>query len=262
MTGIELIAAHGEDTVPDAIDDEEWRIRIDLAACYRLVSLYEWDDGILNHISARIPGKEDHFLLNPFGLLFEEVTASNLVKIDTDGNKVAPSPHPINRAGFVIHSAIHMARPDIGCVIHLHSRDGVAVSAMRDGILPLDQASISIQDDIAYHDFEGLPLDLNERQRLERDLGTKSRMILRNHGTLAVGSTVGETFMKMYTLERACTVQVRALSAGDRLNTAFPRAIEATKAGVTDASFMANYRNMAWAAFRRKLDRIDPSYRS
>src|SRR5271155_2806879 len=226
-----------------AICEEEWQIRVDLAACYRLVADFRWDDTILNHISVRIPGQTDSFLLNPFGLMFEEVTASNLVKIDVDGNKLEHSPHEVNYAGFVIHSAIHMARPDVGCVIHLHTPDGVAVSAMSDGLMPLEQASISMQQDIAYHDFEGLALNLDERARLKRDLDHKNRMILRNHGTLTVGSTVADAFMRMYSLERACSVQVRALSAGARLHRPSEEAMLASTVAVENTKFMNNYRS-------------------
>lgn len=243
-----------------AISEEEWQIRLDLAACYRLIALHQWDDGILTHISARVPGAEDCFLLNPFGLMFEEVTASNLVKIDTEGNKREDSPYDVNKAGFVIHSAVHLARPDAGCVIHLHSRDGVAVSAMADGILPLDQTSIILHAQMAYHEFEGPALRFDERVRLQQDLGQKDLMLLRNHGTLAVGATVGEAFMRMFTLEKACTTQVRAL-AGSRLHLPSAAAIQESVGLAGDGKFMTDYYRVAWAAFLRKIDRLDPGYK-
>ena len=189
--------------------------------------MYGWDDMIFTHISARVPGPEHHFLINPYGLLFEEITASSLVKIDIDGNKVVDSPYPVNPAGFTIHSALHMNRDDAHCVIHLHTDDGVAVSAQEDGLLPLDQHAMMVTGDIAYHDYEGIALDLDERERLVADLGAnKHVMILRNHGTLTLGKSCADAFMRMYYLERACTMQVRALSGGmkwNRVNQGVPK---------------------------------------
>ncbi len=173
---------------------------------------------IFTHISARVPGPEHHFLINPYGMLFEEITASSLVKIDIDGNKVGDSPYPVNPAGFTIHSALHMNRDDAHCVIHLHTTDGVAVSAQEDGLLPLDQHAMMIAGDIAYHDYEGIALDLDERERLVHDIGDRSAMILRNHGTLTLGRTCADAFLRMYYLERACSMQVRALAGGVKWN--------------------------------------------
>ena len=197
------------------VSDEEWAIRVDLACAYRMVAHYGWDDLIFTHLSARIPGPEHHFLLNPYNLMFEEVTASSLVKVDVNGNPVDPTPFITNPAGFTIHSAIHMAREDAHAVMHLHTPAGQAVSAHGEGLLPLTQTAMLIRGDLAFHDYEGVAVDLDERERLVADLGDKNAMILRNHGTLAVGKNVGECFIRLYYLERACQAQIMALSAGD-----------------------------------------------
>ena len=202
----------------DRVSAEEWAIRVDLAAAYRLVAHYGWDDLIFTHLSARIPGPEHHFLLNPYQLMFEEVTASSLVKVDIEGNPVEPTPFITNPAGFIIHSAIHMAREDAHAVMHLHTPQGQAVAAHEDGLLPLTQTAMLVRGDLAFHEYEGVATDLEERERLVADLGTKNAMLLRNHGTLAVGGNVGECFIKLYFLERACQAQVMALTAGDKLN--------------------------------------------
>jgi ribulose-5-phosphate 4-epimerase/fuculose-1-phosphate aldolase len=238
---------------------EEWQLRTDLAATYRLVALHGWDDMIFTHISARIPGPEHHFLINPYGLLFDEITASSLVKIDLDGNKVGESPYPVNPAGFTIHSALHMNRDDAHCIIHLHSTDGVAVSAQADGLLPIDQHAMLICGDIAYHDFEGVAVDLDERDRLVHDIGEKHLMILRNHGTLAIGNTCADAFLRMYYLERSCSMQVRA-QAGGKLNMPNQGVPEKT-AGQGAYAFDGMIGALAWPALLRKLDRVDPSYR-
>src|SRR5919107_4383533 len=189
--------------------------RVDLAAAYRMIAYYGWDDLIFTHLSARIPGPEHHFLLNPYNLMFEEVTASSLVKVDVNGHPVGQTPFITNPAGFTIHSAIHMAREDAHAVMHLHTPHGQAVSAHTDGLLPLTQTAMLVRGDIAFHEYEGVAVDLDERERLVTDLGDKSLMLLRNHGTLAVGENVGECFIKLYYLERACQAQVMALSAGE-----------------------------------------------
>jgi ribulose-5-phosphate 4-epimerase/fuculose-1-phosphate aldolase len=243
------------------VSAEEWAIREDLAATYRLVALHGWDDLIFTHISARVPGPEHHFLINPYGLMFEEITASSLVKIDVEGNKLVDSPFPVNAAGFTIHSALHMNRDDAGCVIHLHTTDGVAVSAQREGLLAIDQHAMSISDDIAYHDYEGIALDLGERDRLVADIGDKHLMILRNHGTLAIGKTCADAFMRMFFLERACSMQVRALAGGAPTNwpnQGVPEKTASQGRGAFDGSMGA----MAWPALRRKCDRVDPSYKN
>src|SRR5690242_2414766 len=242
------------------VSAEEWAIREDLAATYRLVALHGWDDLIFTHISARVPGPEHHFLINPYGLLFEEITASSLVKIDVEGNKVMESPFPVNAAGFTIHSALHMNRDDAGCVIHLHTTDGVAVSAQKDGLLPLDQHAMMISGEMAYHDYEGVALDLDERDRLVADLGDKNAMMLRNHGTLALGKTCADAFLRMYFLERACSMQVGALSGGVKINwpnQGIPEKTREQGATAFDGALGA----LAWPALLRKLDRIDGSFR-
>src|SRR5690349_17934709 len=188
------------------VSAEEWQARVDCAALYRLVALQGWDDMIFTHISMRVPGPEHHFLINPYGMMFEEITASSLVKVDLDGNIVAPTPYYINPAGFTIHSAIHAAREDALCVIHLHTEYGIAVSAQRNGLLPLSQQALVALASLAYHDYEGLALDESEKPRLVADLGNKDSMILRHHGLLTVGRTAAEAFLAMFILERACKI--------------------------------------------------------
>ncbi len=242
------------------VPDEEWKIRVDLAAAYRLVAFYGWDDLIFTHLSARIPGPEHHFLLNPYNLMFDEVTASSLVKVDLHGNPVEPSPFITNPAGFTIHSAVHMARPDAGAVIHLHTPHGQAVSAHSDGLLPITQTAMLIRSEVAYHDYEGVAMDLEERERIVADLGDRSAMLLRNHGTLALGETVGEAFLKIYYLERACEAQILALSAGEaNLNTPPQGAPEVTaQQGKMGLKIVAGA--LAWPALLRKAHRLDPSF--
>src|SRR5690242_10342874 len=200
------------------VSDEEWELRVDLAAAYRMIAYYGWDDLIFTHLSARIPGPEHYFLLNPYQLMFEEVTASSLVKVDVSGNPVEPTPFITNPAGFTIHSAVHMAREDAHAVMHLHTPAGQAVSAHDEGLLPLTQTAMLVRSDLAFHDYEGVATDLEERERIVADLGDKGGMLLRIHGTLAVGGNVGECFLKLYFIERACEAQIMALSAGAALN--------------------------------------------
>ena len=240
----------------------EWEARVDLAAAYRLVALYGWDDLIFTHLSARVPGPDHHFLINPYDMMFEEITASSLVKIDVAGNPVGRSDHPVNPAGFTIHSAIHMAREDAAAVMHLHTPYGQAVSAMEFGLLPNTQTAMIAKHNVAYHDYEGIATDLGERERLVEDLGDKHAMILRNHGTLAVGNSVGDCFVRLYFLERACQAQVFMLSAGrDNLNNP-PQGTEEKVAGQTPPGAMAMAaERLAWPALLRKLDRIDSSFR-
>ena len=204
---------------------EELAIRHDLAACYRLVALYGWDDFTGTHISARVPGEEEAFLINPYGMFFDEITASSLIKINLDGEILEPTPHPINPAGFVIHSAIHMARQDAGCVIHLHTPAGMAVSALEEGLLPLSQNAMLVMSELAFHDYEGVATNMEERVRLQRDLGEKNLMFLRNHGTLAVGRTVREAFRSIANLETACATQIAALSMGRKLHFPDPEVV-------------------------------------
>ena len=242
------------------VSDAEWQIRVDLACAYRMVAYYGWDDLIFTHLSARIPGPEHHFLLNPYNLMFEEVTASSLVKVDVNGNPVEPTPFITNPAGFTIHSAIHMARDDAHAVMHLHTPAGQAVSAQEHGLLPLTQTAMLIRGDVAFHDYEGVAVDLDERERLVADLGTKNAMILRNHGTLTVGESVGEAFLAMYFLERACATQIAVLAAGSDLHWPAPEVQDVVRrqAGVG----IAQVAKLAWDAQRRMLDAKDPSYAS
>jgi len=243
----------------DKVSDEEWAIRVDLACAYRMVAHFGWDDLIFTHLSARIPGPEHHFLLNPYNLMFEEVTASSLVKVDVQGNPVEPSPFITNPAGFTIHSAIHMARDDAHAVMHLHTPQGQAVSAHGEGLLPLTQTAMAVRGDLAFHDYEGIAVDLSERERLVADLGDKNAMILRNHGTLAVGKNVGECFVRLYFLERACQAQIMALSAGDNVNNPPQGAPELTaEQGKVGIELAANL--LAWPALKRKAHRLDPSF--
>lgn len=240
----------------------EWEVRVDLAAAYRLVALFGWDDLIFTHLSARVPGPERHFLINSFGMTFEEITASSLVKIDMDGHPVGVSNSSINLPGFTIHSAIHLAREDAGAVMHLHTPHGQAVSAMAFGLLPNTQSAMTIGHDVAYHDYEGIAFDLGERERLARDLGGKHAMILRNHGTLAVGKTVGECFMRLYFLERACLAQVMMLAAGLDQLVAPPDGVADKVRDQTPPAEVARAEALAWPALLRRLDRLDPGFRA
>jgi ribulose-5-phosphate 4-epimerase/fuculose-1-phosphate aldolase len=244
-----------------SIGEEEWKARVDLAAMYRLAALHGWDDLIFTHISHRVPGPEHHFLINPYGFLFEEITASSLVKVDLEGNIVQETDHFINPAGFTIHSAVHAAREDAHVVMHLHTDDGVAVSCQKEGLLPLSQTSMVARHDLAYHDYEGIALDLGERERLVADLGGKNAMLLYNHGTLTVGGTAAEAFTRMFFLERACSMQVRALSAGRERVIVAPEAVQAVvreQSNPQGSSILAN--RLVWPALLRKLDRDMPGY--
>ena len=240
------------------VSDEEWAQRVDLAALYRLVALHGWDDFLFTHLSARVPGPEHHFLINPMGLCFDEITASSLVKVNIEGEKVIDSPYEINPAGFTIHSAVHMAREDAMFVMHLHTDDGVAVSAMADGLMPLSQHAMQLGE-IAYHYYEGVALDLDERERIVADLGDKQFLLLRNHGTLTVGTTANAAFMAMFYLERACTMQVRALASGN-VNVP-PQGAPEKAAQQSTGLFDGSVDRIAWPAWLRKLDRVDSSFR-
>jgi ribulose-5-phosphate 4-epimerase/fuculose-1-phosphate aldolase len=241
------------------VSEEEWALRVDLAAAYRIIAHYGWDDLIFTHLSVRIPGPEHQFLLNPYNLMFEEVTASSLVKVNAEGNAVDPTAFITNPAGFTIHSAIHMAREDAHAVMHLHTPAGQAVSAQTDGLLALTQTAMLIRGDVAFHDYEGVAVDLGERERLVADLGQKNAMILRNHGTLAVGKNVGECFIRLYYLERACQAQIMALSAGEQLNKPPQGAPEITaQQGAIGLPLAANL--LAWPALKRKAYRLDRTF--
>jgi ribulose-5-phosphate 4-epimerase/fuculose-1-phosphate aldolase len=259
MSGLKALDSVEIPSLEGKVSDEEWAIRVDLAAAYRMVAYYGWDDLIFTHLSARIPGPEHHFLLNPYNLMFEEVTASSLIKVDVNGNAVEPSPFITNPAGFTIHSAIHMAREDAQAVMHLHTPAGQAVSAHAEGLLPLTQTAMVVRGDLAFHDYEGIAVDLSERERLVADLGDKSAMLLRNHGTLAVGKNVGECFVKLYFLERACQAQIMALSAGDQVNNPPQGSPEITaEQGAAGLTVAANF--LAWPALKRKAYRLDPAF--
>ena len=246
-----------------AISEAERAIRIDLAACYRLVALYGWDDLIFTHISARLPGLEHHFLINPYGMMFDEITASSLVKIGLDGTAVSASPFPVNPAGFTIHSAVHEVREDAGCVMHLHTPDGTAVSTSKERLLPLNQTAQLVLPELAYHDYEGVALDHDERPRLQQDLGDKNLMLLHNHGTLAVGKTCAEAFLRMYFLERACTMQVRTRMLGDQgMDHPTDPLVIAKNAALTQSGGMAMLaQKLVWPALLRKLDRMGANFR-
>ena len=242
------------------VNTSERDLRTHLAACYRLVALFHWDDLIFTHISARVPGPEHHFLINPYGMLFDEITASSLVKIDLDGRKVEDSPYDVNPAGFTIHSAIHAAREDAQCVLHIHSLNGVAVSAQKEGLLPLSQQSIFVLASLAYHDYEGVALNDEEKPRLVRDLGEKNFLMLRNHGLLTVADNIPDAFLFMYLFEAACTIQLRAQAGGPDLVRIDPRIIAGATAQAKQVTRGAGGA-LAWPALLRKLDRVNPGYR-
>lgn len=250
-------------SVKEAVSEAEWKARVDLAALYRLTALHGWDDMIFTHISMRVPGPEHHFLINPYGWFFEEITASSLVKVDLDGNVVSESDAMVNPAGFTIHSAVHMAREDAMCVMHVHTDDGVAVSAQKHGLLPISQTGMIAMSDVAYHDYEGVALDHDERERIVADMGTKSLLILRNHGTLTCGESAGQTFMRMFFLERACSMQVRALSAGRENLIECGEDLQEVVKGQSNPQGMKVLADMlAWPGLLRRLDRQMPGYDS
>jgi ribulose-5-phosphate 4-epimerase/fuculose-1-phosphate aldolase len=248
------------ESIRNQVSPEEWQTRVDLAACYRLVAMYGWDDLVFTHISARVPGPDEHFLINAYGLLFEEMTASSLVKVDLKGNLVLDSPYIINPAGFTIHSAVHEARPDVSCVLHTHTRAGVAVSAQAAGLLPISQASLIPLISIGYHDYEGVALNPEEKPRLVADLGSHSNLILRNHGLLTAAATIPDAFLMMYILETACQTQLLAQSTGALLTTIDERIINGIAAQAEQVTKGLGGR-LAWPGLLRKLDRRDPSYR-
>jgi ribulose-5-phosphate 4-epimerase/fuculose-1-phosphate aldolase len=242
------------------VSPAEWQLRCDLAACYRLVAAYGWSDLVFTHISARIPGPNHHFLINPYGLMFDEITASSLVKVDQDCNKLSDSPFPVNPAGFVIHSAIHQVREDSGCVLHTHSRAGVAVSAQRCGVLPISQQSTFVLASLAYHDYEGVALRDDEKPRLQADLGNANFLMLRNHGLLTVGRTIADAFLFMYLFESTCRIQIDAQAGGDVIHV--DPAILQGMAQVMQTATAGLGAALAWPALLRKVERMDPGYRS
>jgi ribulose-5-phosphate 4-epimerase/fuculose-1-phosphate aldolase len=240
----------------------EWEQRVELAACYRLLAHYKMTDLIYTHATARVPGEPGRFLINPYGYRWEEITASSLVKIDVDGNKIDDSPHRVNPAGFTIHSAVHMARRDAACVIHTHTRAGMAVSAVKGGLAPISQIALQFYGRLGLHDYEGIALDLDERQRIIRDLGRHCGLILRNHGLLTVGRTAAEAFSLMYYLNLACEVQVATLSMGAELVIPPPEVCERVGGQYDQMAFDDGDLALEWAAHLRLLDRLDPSYRT
>ncbi len=247
--------------VRNLVSEAEWAQRVSLAAAYRLVALFGWDDLIFTHISARVPGPDHHFLINPYGMLFVEVTASNLVKVDLEGRKVVDSPYDVNPAGFTIHSAIHAAREDAGCVLHVHSLNGIAVSAQAEGVLPISQHSIFVLSSLAYHDYEGVALNDEEKPRMVRDLGDKRFFMLRNHGLLTVGASVPEAFVAMYIFEMTCMIQIRAQAGGGKLIRVDPSIVDGARAQWKKVTKGIGA-ELAWPALLRKLDAADASYQS
>ncbi|MFM8574309.1 MAG: class II aldolase/adducin family protein [Limnohabitans sp.] len=251
---------------PETLHPDEWQLRVDLAACYRLVALYGWSDLVFTHISAKLPdavtGGEDQFLINPYGLMFDEITASSLVKVDMQCNKLDDSPYPVNPAGFVIHSAVHAVRHDAGCVLHTHTRAGVAVSAQKHGVLPISQQSTFVLASLAYHDYEGVAIRDDEKRRLQADLGTANFLMLRNHGLLTVGKTIADAFLSMYTFENTCRIQVDALAgqAGAAGLTAVDPQILEGLAHVMKVQTGGLGGAFVWPALLRKLQRENPGF--
>ncbi len=243
------------------VSPEEWQLRQDLAAAYRLVALYGWSDLVFTHISARIPGPEHHFLINPYGLMFDEITASSLVKVDQDCNKLGDSPFPVNPAGFTIHSAIHAVREDAGCVLHTHTRAGVGVSAQQGGVLPISQQSTFVLASLAYHDYEGVAFREDEKPRRQADLGPSNFLMLRNHGLLTVGRTIADAFLNMYIFESTCQIQLAAQSGGAPLTEVNPQIVQGVaqamkvQTGGMGGAFV-------WPSLIRKLDRVDTGWRA
>lgn len=245
---------------PEPDEAGEREVRVALAACYRLIAHFGMDDLVYTHISARVPGHPEHFLINPYGMMFHEITASSLVKIDHEGEIVEDTGYPVNKAGFVIHSAVHMARPEINCVLHTHTRAGIAVSCLAEGLLHINQHSAMFYDRVAYHDYEGIALDLDERSRLVRDLGDKPAMILRNHGLLTAGRTVPEAFSLMYYLEQSCRIQIDLMASGGTLNRLSDNVLRHTAGQFAESPTPCGERE--WPALLRVLDAKDPSYRN
>jgi ribulose-5-phosphate 4-epimerase/fuculose-1-phosphate aldolase len=250
-------------SLKDKVSKEEWQLRVDLAACYRLVAMYGWDDLVFTHVSARIPGRDHHFLINPYGMMFEEITASSLVKVDDQCNKLMESPFPVNPAGFVIHSAIHDVRADARCVLHVHTVAGIAVSTQKHGVLPISQQSTIVLASLGYHDYEGIALMDEEKPRLVRDLGHNQFLMLRNHGLLTVGPSIADAFLLMFTFQRTCEIQVAALAGhsdpaklihvDSKIVAGVKQNVQAVTKGLMGA--------LPWPGLLRKLDRVSPGYK-
>ncbi|HEX7912072.1 MAG TPA: class II aldolase/adducin family protein [Paraburkholderia sp.] len=252
--------ALSELNLKNEVSSAEWEARVNLAAAYRLTALFGWDDLVFTHISARVPGPEHHFLITPYGMMFEEITASCLVKVDLEGRKVSESPYDINPAGFTIHSAVHAARNDAFCVMHTHSINGVAVSAQEPGLLPLSQQSLGVLASLGYHDYEGIALNEAEKPRLVRDLGANTYLMLRNHGLLTVGATPADAFVAMYFFEAACMVQVRAQSGGTKLTPIAQPILDGIKQQIMGVTRGVAPGALVWPGLIRRLDRINPGY--
>ena len=245
------------------VSPEEWQVRVDLAAAYRLVAAFRWDDLVFTHISARVPGSHDEFLINPYGLMFDEITASSLIKIDAQGNKLDESEYAVNPAGFTIHSAVHSSRHDALCVMHTHTLNGIAVSAQKAGVLPISQQSIFVLSSLGYHDYEGVALNEEEKPRLVADLGaTNDFLMLRNHGLLTVGKTVADAFLAMYLFETVCAIQVRAMAGGTALTSVDPRIIAGAQRQAREATRGTGAGALTWPGLLRRLDKQDPSFRT
>ncbi len=246
-------------SVKESVSKEEWQTRVDLAAAYRMVAYYGWDDLVFTHISARVPGPEHHFLINPYGMMFDEVSASSLVKVDINGNKVMASDYEVNPAGFIIHSAVHDSRDDAQCVMHLHTIEGIAVSTLKDGLQAYSQQSLFALSSLSYHDYEGVALNPDEKARLVADLGDTSFMILRNHGLLTCGSSVAEAFTSMFLLQRACEIQLKAQATGQALIKIPDQILAGIQAQAKQVTLSAGG-SLAWPGILRKLDRVNPGY--
>lgn len=242
------------------VSSAEWEARVNLAAAYRLTALFGWDDLVFTHISARVPGPDHHFLINPYGMMFDEITASSLVKVDLDGRKVSDSPYEINPAGFTIHSAVHAAREDAHCVMHTHSINGVAVSAQEEGLLPISQQSLGVLASLGYHDYEGIALNEDEKPRLVNDLGGNTNLMLRNHGLLTVGATAADAFVAMYFFEASCMIQVRAQAGGSKLVPVPQPILAGIRQQIAMVTKGAGAGKLVWPGLLRRLDRLNPGY--
>lgn len=246
----------------DQVSPEEWKLRVDLAAAYRAMALFGWDDLAFTHITARVPGRHDQFLINPYGMFFDEITASSLVRIDLDGNKLEESPFPVNPTGFTIHGAVHGARHDAECVLHAHTGNIGAVAAMKEGVLPLSQYSMYVVTSVGYHDFEGVAQEAEERPRIVRDLGDKRYLVMRNHGLVTLGTSVAETFLAMYLFESVCKMQLAALATGRELTCVSDAALRDIPGQVRKVTHGQGVGALNWPGLLRRLDRLDPSYRT
>ncbi len=247
-------------SLKNSVSPEEWQLRVDLAACYRLIAAYGWSDLVFTHVSARVPGTDHHFLINPYGLMFDEITASSLIKIDLHCNKLSESAFPVNPAGFTIHGCIHEVREDAGCVLHTHTRAGIAVSAQKCGVLPLSQQSTFVLNSLAYHDYEGVALHEGEKPRLQADLGKANYLMLRNHGLLTVGRTIPDAFLHMYTFENTCRIQIDAQAGGELHHV--QKSVIDLNATIMKVATAGQGAALTWPALLRKLDRIDESYKT